>query len=121
MGQAGKYLRRVGAADGYTAAGYAHWCPACGEMHAFATDGPNSNGARWTFDGNLEAPTFQPSMNIKTGRYADPDWVDDGDDRGTVCHYRLIGGKISYLSDCTHELKGQTVSMIALPDHLTDK
>ena len=67
MGQAGKFLRRVGAADGHTAGGYAHWCPACEEMHAFAVDKPFSNGAKWTFDGNLDAPTFSPSMLIRTG------------------------------------------------------
>jgi hypothetical protein len=89
MGQAGKFLRRVGAADGHTAGGYAHWCPACEEMHAFAVDKPFSNGAKWTFDGNLDAPTFSPSMLIRTGpRPMVPLGRPDAG-KVDVCHYFL--------------------------------
>lgn len=111
-----KVLRRTGAADGYTAGGYAHWCPACEQMHAFAVDAPQRNGACWSFDGNVDAPTFSPSMNIRTGRFANPDWVDpEGEDLSIVCHYFLRGGRIEYLSDCTHRFAGQTVDLPSLP------
>lgn len=65
MGYMGTKLRR-------TANGIAHWCPACKGVHVFTIDNPNSNGARWTWDGNIEAPTFTPSMKITWGRQADP-------------------------------------------------
>jgi len=71
------------AEDGYTAVGYAHWCPACECMHAFAVDRPFKNGARWTFDGNVNAPTFLPSMNISVGPYENSD-VNTPLER---CHY----------------------------------
>lgn len=63
-------LRSVGAADGYTAGGIAHWCPGCKRMHALAIDGYNSSGAKWTWDGNVDAPTCAPSVHIKWGRQA---------------------------------------------------
>jgi hypothetical protein len=116
MSQAGRFLRRTGGADGYTAGGYAHWCPACEIMHHFAVDEPQRNGARWTFDGNLESPTFTPSMNITTGRFADPTWKDpDGEDLSSVCHYFLRAGRIEFLGDCTHALAGQTIDLPELP------
>lgn len=119
MGQAGKYLRRVGSADGHTAGGFAHWCPACKEMHAFAVDAPFRNGARWSFDGNLDAPTFAPSMNIRIGPYLDNDEGKQG--QFDVCHYFLRAGKIQFLDDCTHSMRGQTVPLPELPLGHRDK
>jgi hypothetical protein len=86
---------------------HAHWCPACNEFHDFAVEQPFSNGARWTFDGDVAAPTMTPSMNIRIGPFKD----------GTmnVCHYYLTCGRILFLGDCTHELKGQTVDLPVLP------
>lgn len=121
MGQVGTKMRRIGSADGHTAGGLAHWCPACEEMHAFAIDGKNYNGAQWTWDGNVEYPTFTPSMNIRTdprptvpvGR-PDAGWID-------VCHYFLRAGVIEYLGDCTHAMKWQSVPLPELPEHLRDR
>jgi hypothetical protein len=112
-----KVLRRTGAREGYSAGGWSHWCPGCKAMHHFAVDGPQRNGARWTFDGNLDRPTFSPSMNIRTGRFADPIWRDpDGDDLSSVCHYFLRGGMLQFLGDSTHALAGQTVPLPELPE-----
>jgi hypothetical protein len=68
-------------------------CPACGYPHIF--------DARWTFDGNHEAPTFSPSMKVNTNHGEPP--VDD------VCHSFLRGGVWEFLGDCTHAMKGQKV------------
>lgn len=85
---------------------YTHWCPACNEPHDYAVETPFWNGARWSWDGNVEAPSFQPSMSIKIGPFPD----------GHIerCHYYLTAGKLIYTGDCTHSLKGQTVP---LPDY----
>ncbi len=117
MAQAGKYLRRLTAADGYFAGGYAHYCPACEEMHAFAVDTPFRNGAQWSFDGNLDAPTFSPSVNITTGPYPSD---DEKAGRTDVCHYFLKAGQLQFLGDCTHALRGQTVPLPELPQGLRD-
>ena len=117
MGQVGSKMRRIGAPQGYTASGLAHWCPACKEMHAFALDGKNSSGAQWTWNGNEQAPSFSPSMNIRTGPYPSD---DDQPGRIDVCHYFLTNGHLQYLGDCTHALSGQTVPLPDLPKHLQD-
>jgi len=76
------------------------WCPGCQCGHVFYV------GVRgmpsWTFDENEEAPTFSPSL---LNKYGD----------GRVCHMFLRNGQIQYLSDCTHELAGQTVDMVPFP------
>ena len=34
----------------------------------------------------------------------------------SVCHSFVTDGKIQFLGDCTHELAGQTVELIARPE-----
>jgi hypothetical protein len=114
MGQAGKYLRRIAIGADYAPGGWAHWCPGCSSMHAFAVDQPFPNGAQWKFDGNLEAPTFTPSMNIRTGKYADPQFVDE-DGLSSICHYFLTAGNLIFTADSTHALAGKTVPLPELP------
>ena len=77
-------------------------CPACtdaneGSVHLFyAKMGDGSPG--WSFDGNLDHPTFSPSMLCRGGQ-------------GHVCHSFVRDGRIEYLPDCTHSLAGQTVEL----------
>ena len=119
MGQVGSKMRRVDRSDGYTAGGLAHWCPACEGMHQFALDGKNSSGAQWTWDGNVEMPSFSPSMNIRVNM---PDMRGyQPDAMNSVCHYFLKAGVIQYLGDCTHAMKGQNVPLPELPLQLTDR
>lgn len=92
---------------------HAHFCPACNELHDFAVEQPFTNNARWTFDGNGAAPTFAPSMNITIGPFPHGE-AEAG--RIDVCHYFLQQGKLVYLGDCTHALKGQTVELPDIPD-----
>ena len=85
-----------------------HFCPGCNQMHLFAIEKPFNNGAQWTWNGDVNKPTFHPSMNI----------VDRGieGDMHSSCHYWLKEGKIQYLSDCTHKLKGKTIDLPKIPD-----
>lgn len=108
-------LKRFTSQDGYYGVGWKHWCPACETTHGFAVEQPFRNGTKWTFDGNVESPTFSPSMNIRVGPYPfDPVETDHG--RIDVCHYFLRAGQIQFLGDCTHKLSGQTVALPDLPD-----
>lgn len=93
------YLSDVLAKEGHC---YVHWCAGCGWEHLIDVDQPNRNGARWTFDGNVFAPTFSPSINI-VGQ----------------CHYFIRGGQIEYCSDSRHALAGQTVPLSTLPNRLS--
>ena len=90
-------------------------CPGCNEGHGVWT----SPGKKviWKFDGNLENPTFEPSILI-TGVHKLTDQeleiIAAGgkvEPRHLVCHSFVRLGKIEFLGDCTHALRGQTVDL----------
>lgn len=70
---------------------YTFHCKGCGHSHMF--------NEQWTFNGNMESPTFSPSLL---------NYLPNGTER---CHLFVREGKIEYLSDCSHHLAGQTVEM----------
>jgi len=88
------------------------FCPGCNEAHALRvnTQAPYSG---WTWNNDLESPTFKPSLKC-TVNCKDPDRPN------RVCHSFITDGKIQFLSDCTHDLAGKTVSLPELPDWLAD-
>lgn len=53
----------------------------------------------WQFNGNYEKPTFSPSMRVDYGH-------------GVITHCFVRGGKIQYLSDCSHDMAGKTVDCV---------
>jgi hypothetical protein len=82
----------------------------------------------WTFDGNVESPTFEPSVKI-TGKQAinvNGKWTGeyvrgpDGKALDACCHYFLHNGKLVFQNDCTHAMKGKTVALPELPSFLAD-
>ncbi len=77
--------------------GYALYCPGCKSHHCYYTEKKNSLGATWTFNGDFENPTFEPSMLSKADSF--------------ICHSFVTDGKIRFLNDCTHEFKGQTIKI----------
>ena len=94
---------------------YGYWCPGCGNGHEIAVTKKNASGASWTFDGNAAAPTFAPSVNCRVntpdmGKNYQPNL------RSTICHHFVRAGKIEFLGDCTHALKGQTVELPDIPE-----
>jgi len=79
------------------------WCPGCKTNHRFVTKlAEGETGPCWSFDGNLEAPTFSPSLLYNR---------DGGDPAKGVhrCHLFLRKGMVEYLPDCTHEYAGKTI------------
>ena len=114
MSQISSKLRRV---DG----GFAHWCPGCQEMHRL----PDS----WTFDGNLENPTFTPSFRHSGVKreYVDGEWMGEwvrdaqGNPVPFVCHYYLTSGQLQFCDDSTHTLAATTVPLPELPEWLKDE
>lgn len=97
--------------------GWLFYCPGCGGSHAPADT--------WSFNGDLEKPTFSPSILVKWFKCDNPDdlfgtdgKVKIGQDgrvagKDIVCHSFITDGKINFLSDCTHHLAGKIVD---LPD-----
>lgn len=80
-------------------------CPGCKRGHGVPVDG--SRG--WVWNQSLEKPTLSPSILVT---YNGSDAGVDGAPPA-VCHSFVTDGRIQFLSDCTHELAGQTVD---LPD-----
>ena len=87
-------LHRV--ADNY----FAFHCPGCGYGHAVTVNGEkNSQGASWSWNGSMDKPTFTLSINCNS------------DSPPNQCHSFVIDGRIQFLPDCFHDLKGQTVDI----------
>lgn len=93
--------------------GWMIFCPACKRGHNF--DG------RWTFNGNVEKPTFMPSMLVNRDRWEPPVTPENMDEWERkpweqtkvtkICHSFVTDGQIQFLGDCTHELAGKTVPL----------
>lgn len=86
--------------------GFSFWCPGCEEPHGYYTVGPQA----WTFNGNLDKPSFSPSLLLECPKHPDP--------KQRRCHLFLTDGVIHYCSDSTHALAGKSVP---LTDHWPDK
>lgn len=84
---------------------YIFECSGCRCGHLITTKRKNDQGAQWRFNGNMDEPTFVPSIHIWHTR---PDGT-----KQTDCHFFITVGFIQYLSDCAHSLKGE---IIELPD-----
>lgn len=76
------------------------FCPGCEQGHVFTTNSPNAKH-NWTFNGDMDSPTFSPSMLVNKS------WPE------RRCHSFVRNGQIQFLGDCFHELKGQTVDLPA--------
>jgi hypothetical protein len=76
---------------------FLYWCLGCGYEHAFAL---TTEGGHHEFNMDLKNPTISPSLlyNFNPEK---------------ICHSFIKEGKIEYLNDCWHHMKGQTVE---LPD-----
>lgn len=72
------------------------FCPACKYVHWFI----NSKGG-WIWNLDIEKPTITPSILTWTAN--------------SRCHSFITDGKIKFLNDCTHDMKGQTVDLPDFP------
>lgn len=91
--------------------GYLFYCPGCKYEH-YVTVKPHENalGASWDFNGDLENPTFQPSILQRI------EFQPGTGKPTTTCHSFVTNGKIQFLSDCTHSLAEQTVDMTEMKE-----
>ncbi len=123
MSSLGKYLRK-------TSQGLAFWCTGCGYAHHIGVDGIGlPSGPKWTWNKDVEKPTFSPSVLVRGIRpdmdeatlalyqSRTPNFENDLNDPRfrSVCHTFVIDGVIDYLGDCTHALAGQKVPLSEFP------
>lgn len=93
------------------------FCPGCQENHLVRVTGPFA----WGFNGNLEKPTITPSVLVRHGHYANNppvpgncycDFHQRHPDEDPMpwtchrCHSFVSDGRINFLPDCTHALRG---------------
>lgn len=106
-------------AEVHSQADFLFWCPGCKCAHGVWTTKRNGVGAVWSFNGNMEKPTFNPSLLIRFTRditSAEYTRLLAGEKLNipkTVCHSFVRDGQIQFLGDCTHALAGKTVPMEA--------
>lgn len=88
-------------------------CPGCEMAHMIAVKDPpagvansTTTGPRWEFNGDLDSPTFSPSILTHNPHKS----------RKRRCHSFIRDGRIQFLSDCTHALAGQTVDLPVLEE-----
>lgn len=93
------------------------YCPACGHSHSLPIAGEYTGpGDTWSWNGDVEAPMFTPSVKAWYPRYDD----DDKPAGKYICH-SFVGcngakpGQIAYLGDCTHALAGRVVDLGRFP------
>lgn len=111
MGQASAFLRN-------TSLGFMHYCPACDLPHFIATKG---DGPTWSFNDDVEKPTFGPSVKVTyEGKDAGQDRGDGHKAPARCCHYFIKGGVIEFCGDSSHELAGRTVALPELPPRFRD-
>jgi len=83
----------------------------CG-YHCFPKAG--KPGARWSFNGSLDHPTFSPSMNEACNQ---PDMKDHRPGlMSSRCHFIVSAGQIYYCSDCTHNFRERSMPMLAFDE-----
>lgn len=73
-------------------------CPGCGYGHSFRVDAA-AGKPNWAWNGSFTSPTFSPSLLVNK------------DLPSQRCHSFVREGKIQFLDDCFHVLRGQTVEL----------
>lgn len=92
----------------------AFWCPGCREHHQVRV-APHPHA--WGFNGDFAKPTFTPSVLVTGSQRLSADEIERVmageriEPRPTRCHSFVTDGRIQFLSDCTHDLAGQTVDL----------
>lgn len=99
-------------------------CPGCGDTHLVTikqSDNPEHRHPVWGWNGSYDAPTFSPSLLVRTGHFVSGEPVStcwncqnpehDHAHKCYVCHSFVNDGRIQFLGDCTHPLAGQTVEI----------
>ena len=81
---------------------YIFKCAGCKCLHVVNVN--KNTPVHWGFNGDVNKPTFTPSLLVNQSH---PE---------SRCHSFIRDGKIQYLNDCYHELKGQTVDIPPFED-----
>lgn len=119
MGQINEFFRKGQGTLSY-------YCQGCEGIHSVRVEGEGA----WGFNGDYERPTFTPSVLVRSGHYIQPGdcWCSFNERTGRktsfkcmLCHTFIRDGMVEFLSDCAHELAGQTLPLPPLPPEWRDE
>lgn len=80
---------------------YLMYCPGCMEVHELAIDSRQSFDKRLGFNGDVNKPTFDPTVRVFTTR--------------GMCSFDLCGGLLTFTISSFHDLAGKTVELPTYP------
>ena len=66
--------------------------------------GTRAGTGNWSWNGDTERPTLKPSILSRCPPVCE------------CCHTFVNNGMVQFLSDCTHELAGQTLDLLDVED-----
>lgn len=109
--------------------GFIWWCPGCRSAHHINVG--SGSGPQWTWNGDADRPSFQPSVLVRgirqdmtTEELIDYDHAAENQSSdellanpkfGTRCHVYVTDGQIQFLGDCTHDHANKTVPIPPWP------
>lgn len=108
---------KVERVSGTEVEGYSFFCEGCVGYHMFYTRpwrrwnpatqklSESLDGPVWTFNGDVEKPTFSPSLVVH-------EVVHEGKQLRPRCHLFVREGRVQFLTDCGHALAGKTVDLL---------
>lgn len=84
-------------------------CPGCGSAHGIPVKAEGRSN--WGWNGSLDSPTFTPSILVTYP--ANPNALEEFKEWKTErrCHSFVTDGRIQFLGDSFHALKGQAVDL----------
>lgn len=97
-----------------------YWCPGCDMAHVLTIE-PGQPGPCWDWNGDMEEPTFSPSIICRQEHWVPPvtsenltewrrkPWAQTK--QVSICHAFITDGQIQFLADSTHALSGRTVPL----------
>jgi hypothetical protein len=65
----------------------------------------------WSWNGDTEKPTVKPSLLTTGSRFVSAE-PGCGKSEKFRCHCWINNGEAQFLSDCTHEFRGQTLGLL---------
>lgn len=99
-----------------------YWCPGCEMAHVLTVEAGNP-GPCWDWNGDPDAPTFNPSVLVRYDHWVPPVTAENMAEwrrkpwtqtkRVDICHAFVRDGVVEFLGDSTHALAGKSVP---LPD-----
>jgi hypothetical protein len=102
---------------------YSFECPGCGLTHNIPTEQSDST-LKWQFNGDVDNPTFSPSLLNRWGKEAEPNFKEPAEPFGEGapgswsgrCHLFITNGQIQFCQDSTNALAGKTVEMAQIAE-----